>query len=77
MDLVKIIRKLHEERAKLDKIIASLEKLQRSASEGTQNPKPRRGRKFMDAKGRQEVSERMKNYWAARKQKESGPSTDA
>ena len=32
MDLVRVIHKLHEERAKLDGIIASLEQLQKSVT---------------------------------------------
>jgi hypothetical protein len=53
-------------------VIASLEELQRSAG-----PLPalaqsvkRRGRKFMDPKERQEVSDRMKKYWAARRKEQ-------
>jgi hypothetical protein len=40
----------------------------------TQNqskPKSNRGRKFMDAQARIEVSERMKRYWATRRQMDS------
>jgi hypothetical protein len=33
-------------------------------------PEKRRGRKFMDPKARQEVSERMKRYWDARRKQE-------
>ena len=72
MDLVKVIRKLHEERAKLDRIIASLEQLQKSAIAKSQMPKKGRGRKFMDENARKEVSERMKRYWATRKRKKNG-----
>jgi hypothetical protein len=68
MDLDKIIRNLHEERLRLTQIIASLEKLQQRASRTEEaKVKKRRGRKFMDAKGRREVSERMKKYWAQRR----------
>ena len=68
MDLDKVIRKLYEERAKLDEIITSLELLQQSAAVVEKEiVKKRRGRKFMNEEDRKEVSERMKNYWAARR----------
>ena len=70
MDLEKVIRKLQDERAKLEKIITSLQQLQKTAAVVPKEAPPkRRGRKFMDEKGRKEVSERMKKYWAARRKK--------
>jgi len=63
MNLYDVISKLRSERAKLDEVIASLERL-RDAEE-LQPPKKRRGRKSMDEQGRKEVSERMKRYWTA------------
>jgi hypothetical protein len=69
MDLYKAVQELYAEKARLERVIASLEELQRSAgavpalTEGVK----RRGRKFMDPKERQEVSDRMKKYWAARR----------
>ncbi len=69
MDLFKAIQELYAEKERLERVIASLEELQRSAgavpalTEGVK----RRGRKFMDPKERQEVSDRMKKYWAARR----------
>ena len=69
MDLHKAIQQLYAEKERLERVIASLEELQRSAGAIpalTQGIK-RRGRKFMDPKERQEVSERMKKYWAARR----------
>jgi hypothetical protein len=75
MDLDKVIQKLYDERAKLDGIITSLEQLRQSASAVQKEVvKKRRGRKFMNEEDRKEVSERMKKYWAARRQqKESQP----
>jgi hypothetical protein len=71
MDLDKIIRKLYEERAKLDEIIRTLEQLHRSGPVvKSEVAKKRRGRKFMNEEDRKEVSERMKKYWAARRGKE-------
>jgi len=75
MELGKVIRKLYEERIKLDKILASLEQLERSTARVDKKaPKKRPGRKSMDAQARQEVSERMKKYWAGRRQRDgNGP----
>jgi len=66
MDLRKTISDLYEEKAKLDKVIASLEQLAADSA-----PAPaithRRGRKFMSPQERRRVSERMRRYWAGRK----------
>jgi hypothetical protein len=71
VDLYKALRTLYEEREKLDRVIASLEDLQRRSAEGVElpatGPTRRRGRKFMDEPARREVSERMKAYWERRK----------
>ncbi len=69
MDLYKAIQELYAEKEKLERVIASLEELQRTAggvpvlSKGGK----RRGRKSMSSKERREVSERMKKYWASRR----------
>jgi hypothetical protein len=69
MDLYKAIQELYAEKEKLERVIASLEELQRTAGGVPVLPKPskRRGRKSMTAKERREVSERMKKYWAGRR----------
>ena len=69
MDLDKAIQELYAEKRRLERVIASLEELQRSAGAiPVFTPSVRRrGRKFMDPKERQVVSERMKKYWAARR----------
>jgi hypothetical protein len=70
MDLYKAIQDLYVEKEKLERIIASLEELQRSAQPDPSNsPKSpsRRGRKSMSHEERQEVSERMKRYWESRR----------
>jgi len=69
MDLYKAIQDLYAEKEKLERVIASLEELQRNAGLDPELPKPgrRRGRKSMGAKERQDVSERMKKYWANRR----------
>jgi hypothetical protein len=64
VDLDKLIEKLTQERAALDEIIASLEQLQSVVP--VERVKKRRGRKFMGEAERQDVSARMKKYWAAR-----------
>ena len=70
MDLYKAIQDLYAEKEKLERVIASLEDLQRSAESMPNLPRPakRRGRKSMGPKERQEVSERMKRYWESRRQ---------
>jgi hypothetical protein len=70
MDLYKAIQDLYAEKEKLERVIASLEELQRTAGSEPVLPKPakRRGRKSMDSTERQEVSERMRKYWASRRQ---------
>jgi len=65
--LYKTIRQLYEEREKLDRVIASLEELQKSGVELDALPAKRRGRKSMNHEERMLVSERMKRYWAARR----------
>ena len=67
MDLYKAIQDLYAEKEKLERVIASLEKLQRAAGLALP-PAPGsgklRGRKPMSPEDRQEVSERMKKQWA-------------
>jgi hypothetical protein len=70
MDLNKAIRDLHEELYKLNQVISSLEQFQ---STGTLPMPPRRGRKSMDQQERKIVSERMKGYWAGRRNNGGGP----
>ena len=69
MDLYKAIQELYAEKEKLERVIASLEELQRSAGVAPMLPKAtgRRGRKSMNSKERLEVSERMKKYWESRR----------
>jgi hypothetical protein len=67
MELDILIRKLTEERTKLDSVIESLEQLRKTLNESGRRLGKKRGRKFMDEQGRKEVSERMKKYWAARR----------
>jgi hypothetical protein len=70
MDLYKAIQDLYVEEEKLERVISSLEELQRAAGLSIP-PAPgrgkHRGRKSMSPDDRQEVSERMKKYWADRR----------
>jgi hypothetical protein len=70
MDLYKAIQELYAEKEKLERVIASLEELQRTTVSLPNLVKPakRRGRKSMNTAQRQEVSERMRKYWAGRRQ---------
>ena len=59
MDVAAILQGLYSEKKRVESAIASLEAMQ--------NGSRRRGRKFMSADERQQVSERMKRYWASRR----------
>ena len=69
MDLYKAIQDLYAEKDRLERVIASLEALQKSAGAAATAPKSpkRRGRKSMTSKERREVSVRMKKYWETRR----------
>jgi hypothetical protein len=72
MDLYRIILELVQERNRIQRIIDSLE----NASSGKHPPvapRKRRGRKTMDRAAREEVSERMKRYWAKRRAGQNDP----
>ncbi len=68
MDLEKIIKELVREKKALDQSIALLEEMMAT---GGSAPKGRRGRKSMGPDEREEVSKRMKKYWASRRVKRS------
>ena len=71
MDLDEIIHELLEERKRLDRIILALEESGRDGAT-EKISKSRRGRKSMDGPARQEVSARMKQYWARRREQSAG-----
>jgi hypothetical protein len=73
MDLDSIIHELLKERDRLDRIIRALEG--HGFSHAAEGSKSRRGRKSMDAMAREQVSARMKQYWA--KKREMGDSPTA
>jgi hypothetical protein len=72
MDLYRIISELVQERNRLEKIIQSLEGMMPGKAQ-IRPPGKRRGRKSMDRDARQEVSERMKLYWAKRRKEPAEP----
>jgi hypothetical protein len=81
MDLYKAIRDLYAEKERLERVIASLEELQRNAqaAKEAKTKSARRGRKSMNSKEREEVSARMKKYWENRRKKagkEPGPAQE-
>ena len=69
MDIIKVLRELHAERKRIDAVIASLEAQTRSGRKASSSQKTpgRRGRKSMSAAERLKVSERMTQYWEARR----------
>jgi len=68
MDLNKTLQDLYSEKEKIERAIASLECLHKPLLDEAQADLPkRRGRRGMSDHERQEVSERMKRYWAARR----------
>jgi hypothetical protein len=66
MDLAKTLEELRLQKQILMRAIELLESL-RGAVTDVPPPKSRRGRKFMGAEERREVSARMKRYWASKR----------
>jgi hypothetical protein len=70
MDVRETIRLLKIEKERLERAIALLEELQVGGGAHPPNITPeRRGRKSMPTEERREVSDRMKTYWASRRQR--------
>ena len=67
MDLFEAIQKLYVEKESLVRAISALEALQGSSNGTTAVSRSKRGRKSMNSEERQEVSLRMKKYWASRR----------
>ena len=65
MDVDKLIRELNAEIERIKAAIACLEQLRGNSSAATNGS--RRGRKSMGAQERQQVSLRMRKYWASRR----------
>ena len=66
MGLQKAIHELYDEKQRLDGVISSLEEYL-GRKRPTVVPKRKRGRKSMSPAEREEVSVRMRSYWAARR----------
>jgi hypothetical protein len=72
VNINKTIRELIEEKKRLDRVIGTLEEMQRNGRvEVVPPPQKKRGRKSMDERARQQVSERMKRYWQARRRQDN------
>lgn len=71
MDFSRTIELLRREKEKLERAIALLEELQTAVPETTRQ-KPRMGRRFIGDDERREISERMRKYWAERRNKREG-----
>jgi hypothetical protein len=78
VDLYKAISELHQEKKRLDRMIAGLEATlakKKTASKAKIGPKrgaKRRGRKSMSEEERKQVSARMARYWASKRAGRSG-----
>jgi hypothetical protein len=72
MDINKLIRELHSEKERLDRVIAALEELESVRNSAIPALRlTRRGRKSMGVAERRAVSERMKAYWSKRRKHQS------
>jgi hypothetical protein len=70
MHLYRALKELYAQKEKLERVIASLEELRLSGNAAAPSPGvKRRGRKMMGLAERQEVSRRMKRYWASRRKR--------
>jgi hypothetical protein len=77
MDLGSLIKRLQKQRSALDEMIAALAEAQSSWIGPVPRVKKRRGRKSMGPEERKVVAERMKKYWAMKRQaKGLGTATD-
>ncbi len=72
MNLEETIQRLRAEVDVLERVIKTLEELQCNSLLLPKPPPKRRGRKSMNPAERQEVSERMRKYWASRRQGDLG-----
>ena len=69
MDFENLIKKLQKERSALDEIITSLTEVRSFLMEvKAAAAKKRRGRKSMGMEERRVVAERMKKYWAMKRE---------
>ena len=71
MDLMATIQSLRRERARLDKTIAALEAFKPGDAPIAAKLHARRGRKSMGPEEREQVGERIRRYWAARRSEQA------
>jgi arylsulfatase A-like enzyme len=67
MDLIRILAQLYAERDRVQQAIATLEQFQQERNTALPGHR-RRGRKSMGTEERKVVAERMKKYWAKKRQ---------
>ena len=65
MDVLKALRELYLEKSRLDRLIAICES--KVKEQDRRLSRSKRGRKSMSMEERKIVSERMRNYWASRR----------
>ena len=75
MDVLKALRELYLEKSRLDRLIAICES--KIKEQDRRLSRSKRGRKSMSMDERKVVSERMRNYWASRRENKSGELQDA
>jgi hypothetical protein len=68
MDLEETIRQLQVQKRQFDIAIANLEQLQGKDGGGNVVMPDRRGRKSMGPEERRQVSDRIRRYWATRRE---------
>ena len=66
MNIAETLRELHAEKERIIRVIQTLETLC-AEGQSTLKAASKRGRKFMAAEERRQVSERMRKYWATRR----------
>ena len=70
MDVRDALEQLYREKERIENVIASLEAMLAGTEAGPVLKRhSNRGRKSMSEEERQQVSERMKKYWASRRSK--------
>jgi|SRR5215469_5017927 len=78
LDLAELIADLRLQKRNVELAIGALEQLaRRNAGPQLACCGSRRGRVFMDAQERQKVSERMRRYWASRRQRTASETQSA
>ena len=70
MDVLKALRELYLEKARLDRLIAICES--KIKEQDRRLSRSKRGRKSMSMEERKVVSERMRSYWASRREPTPG-----